>query len=133
MAIRIPNQHPLDINQRVAVGVAVPFSSPSVFIQTFTTLDQIKSNIINYILTNTGERVLNPTFGANLRAQLFENITEDNLSALEIKLINDIRKYFPSVRIDQLTLSPIYEENAIQLVMIYSVLNNATQTIQITL
>lgn len=133
MAIRIPNQHPLDINQRVAVGVAIPFSSPSVFTQTFTTLDQIKSNIINYILTNTGERVLNPTFGANLRAQLFENITEDNLSALEIKLINDIRKYFPSVRIDQLTLSPIYEENAIQLVMVYSVLNNATQTIQITL
>jgi len=84
-------------------------------------------------LTNTGERILNPTFGANLRAQLFENITEDNLSALEIKLINDIRRYFPSVKINQLTLSPIYDENAIQLVMVYSVLNNATQTIQITL
>ena len=133
MAIRIPNQNPLDINQRIAVGVAIPFSSPSIFTQTFTTVDQIKSNIINYILTNTGERVLNPNFGSNLRAQLFENITEDNLSALEIKLINDIRKYFPSVRIDQLALSPIYEENAIQLVMVYSVLNNATQTIQITL
>jgi phage baseplate assembly protein W len=133
MAIRIPNQNPLDINQRVAVGVAIPFSSPSVFTQTFTTLDQIKSNIINFILTNTGERVLNPTFGANLRAQLFENITADNLSALEIKLINDIKRYFPSVRIDQLTLSPIYDDNTIQLVMVYSVLNNTTQTIQITL
>jgi phage baseplate assembly protein W len=133
MAVRIPNQHPLDINQRVAVGVSIPFNAPAVFNSTYTTLDQIKSNIINYILTNTGERILNPTFGANLRAQLFEQITPNTLSALEIKLTNDIKKYFPSVRIDQLTLSPIYEENAIQLVIVYSVLNNATETITITL
>ena len=133
MAIRIPNQHPLDINQRVAVGVAIPFSSPSVFTSTYTTLDQIKSNIINYMLTNTGERVLNPTFGANLRAQLFEQITPDNLNALEIKIINDMRRNFPTVKINQLTLSPIYEQNAIQLVMVYSVLNNTEQTIQIIL
>ena len=133
MAVRIPNQHPLDLNQRVAVGVSIPFNAPAVFNSTFTTIDQIKSNIINYILTNTSERILNPTFGANLRAQLFEQMTLDNLSALEIKLTNDIKKYFPSVRIDQLTLSPIYEENAINLVIVYSVLNNATETIQITL
>jgi phage baseplate assembly protein W len=133
MAYRIPNQHPLDLNQRVAVGVAIPFSAPYVFTQTFTTIDQIKSNLINYILTNTGERVLNPNFGANLRAQLFEQINPNTLSALEIKLTNDIKRFFPSIRIDQLTLSPIYEENAIQLVMVYSVLNNAVETITITL
>lgn len=133
MAYRIPNQHPLDLNQRVAVGVAIPFSAPYVFTQTFTTVEQIKSNIINYILTNTGERVLNPNFGANLRAQLFEQITPNTLSALEIKITNDLKKYFPSVRVNQLTLSPIYEENAIQLVLVYSVLNNATETITITL
>lgn len=133
MAIRIPNQHPLDKNKRIAVGIAIPFSKPSVFTSTYTTLDQIKSNIINYMLTNNGERVLNPTFGSNLRAQLFEQITPDNLSALEIKIINDIRKNFPNVKINQLTLSPIYEQNTIHLVMIYSVLNNTEQTIQIVL
>jgi phage baseplate assembly protein W len=133
MAVRIPNQHPLDINQRVAVGVSIPFNAPAVFNSTYTTLDQIKSNLINYILTNTGERVLNPTFGANLRAQLFEQVTPNTLNGLEIKLINDIKKNFPSIQINQLTLSPIYEQNAIQLVMVYSVLNNATETITITL
>jgi phage baseplate assembly protein W len=133
MAIRIPNQNPLDTNKRVAVGVSIPFSNSSVFNQTFTTLDQIKSNIINYILTNTGERILNPNFGSNLRAQLFENITEENLSALEIKLINDIQKYFSSVSIKELNLIPIYEENSIQLKLTYSVLNNTIQTIQIIL
>lgn len=133
MAYPIPNQHPLDLNQRIAIGVAIPFSAANVFRSTYTTVDQIKSNIINYILTNTGERILNPTFGANLRAQLFEQITPNTLSALEIKLINDLKLYFPSVKVDQLTLSPIYEENAIRLVLVYSVLNNAVETITITL
>jgi phage baseplate assembly protein W len=133
MAFPIPNKHPLDINQRVAVGVSIPFSAPFVFTQTFTTTEQIKSNLINYILTNTGERVLNPNFGANLRAQLFEQITPNTLSALEIKLTNDIKRLFPSIRIDQLTLTPIYDENTIQLIMVYSVLNNNTETITITL
>jgi phage baseplate assembly protein W len=133
MAYRIPNKNPLDINQRVAVGVAIPFSSPSVFRSTFTTLDQIKSNLINYILTNTGERVLNPNFGANLRAQLFEQISPNTLSALEIKLSNDIKRFFPSVQVQQLTLTPNYDENSIQLVLVYSILNNNIETITITL
>jgi phage baseplate assembly protein W len=134
MAYRIPNKHPLDLNQRVAVGVSIPFSNQySVFNLTYTTLDQIKSNIINYILTNTGERVLNPNFGANIRAQLFEQINPNTLNALEIKLTNDIKTYFPSVRINQLTLTPVYEENAIQLFIDYSVLNNDAQTINIIL
>lgn len=133
MAYRIPNQHPLDLDQRVAVGVSIPFSSPSVFNLTFTTTDQIKSNLINYILTNRGERVLNPNFGSNLRAQLFENIDPDTISALEMTIISDIRRYFPMVNINSLTLTPSYEEHAISLVLKYSVLNNVPETIQIIL
>jgi len=133
MAYRIPNQHPLDLNQRVAVGVSIPFSSPSVFNLTYTTTDQIKSNLINYILTNRGERVLNPNFGSNLRAQLFENIDPDTISALEMTIISDIRRYFPMISINSLTLTPSYEEHAIRLVLTYSVLNNVPETIQILL
>jgi len=133
MAYKIPNQHPLDLDQRVAVGVSIPFSSPSVFNLTFTTTDQIKSNLINYILTNRGERVLNPNFGSNLRAQLFENIDPDTISALEMTIISDIRRYFPMVNINSLTLTPSYEEHAISLVLKYSVLNNVPETIQIIL
>ena len=93
MAIRIQNKNPLDINKRVAVGVSIPFNNDSVFTSTYTTIDQTKYNIINYLLTNNDERVLNPNFGANIRAQLFGQITPETLSALEIKLTNDIKKY----------------------------------------
>jgi hypothetical protein len=50
MAFRIPNRFTVDIDARQAIGVSIPFSSPSVFNQTFTTADQIKSNLINYLL-----------------------------------------------------------------------------------
>ena len=57
MAFRIPNKFAVDIDARQAIGVSIPFSSKSVFNQTFTTADQTKSNLINYLLTNKGERI----------------------------------------------------------------------------
>jgi phage baseplate assembly protein W len=105
----------------------------SVFNSTYTTVDQIKSNIINYVLTNKGERVLNPNFGSNLRKFIFENITESNLRALEIKLTNDIKNNFPSVDVISITLSPAYEDNAIQLDIVYSIYGSEAQNIKIVL
>lgn len=154
MAVRIPNKHPLDINKRVAVGVSIPFNGVptnptntlfsgstfptpaplgnSVFNSTYTTIDQIKSNIINYVLTNKGERVLNPNFGSNLRNFIFENLTESNLRALEIKLANDITSNFPSVNVQSVILTPAYDSNAIQLNITYSIYGSGAQNIQIT-
>jgi phage baseplate assembly protein W len=159
MAIRIPNQHPLDINKRVAVGIAIPFNgtgtstgnllftgsagsenlSPtystgnSIFRSTYTTIEQTKYNIINFILTDKNERVLNPNFGGNLRAFLFSNITSDNLQALELKLSNDIQNNFPNVTLTNLTLTPYYDDNAIQLDIVFTVYNGVPQNIQILL
>jgi phage baseplate assembly protein W len=133
MAFRIANKNPLEVNGKTAIGVAIPFNVDDVFRSTYTTVDQVKSNIINYLLTNTNERVLNPNFGSNLRAYLFEGITEANLRALEIKLTNDIQNYFPNVTIDQLTFTPSYEENAITLDFNLSVYNGTPQTVQIIL
>jgi len=88
MAVQVAYQHPLDLNKRVAVGVSIPFNGLIAFNPTYTTTEQIKSNLINFILTNKGERVLNPNFGSDLRRFIFENITESNLRALERKLIS---------------------------------------------
>ena len=105
----------------------------SVFNSTYTTVEQIKSNVINFVLTNKGERVLNPNFGSNLRKFIFENITESNLRALEIKLTNDIKSNFPSVNVTSIILTSAYEDNAIQLNITYSIYGSEAQNIQITL
>jgi len=133
MAYRIPNKHPLDINQRVGVGVSIPFNSPAVFNTTYTTSEQVKSNIINYVLTNNNERVFNPNFGANLRAQLFENMTPISVSNLENNLIRDINNLFPNIRVLSINIQPLYDENIVNISITYSILNNTPETINISI
>ena len=68
MAINIKTGiSPLDFNKNKAIGVAFPFDSPGVFRQSFKEKDAIKSNLINLLLTEPGERIMEPTFGLGLK------------------------------------------------------------------
>lgn len=132
MAYRIPNKNPLDINQRVAVGVSLPFNGTGVFNSTYTTRDQIKSNIINYVLTNPGERVFNPDFGFGLLRYIFNNLEPINIKNLEDDLTQSIETIFSNVIVNSTRLTPIYEQNAINIQIIYTFLNGPLETINIT-
>ena len=133
MAYRIPNKNPIDVGSRVAIGVSLPFNTPQVFTQTYTTQEQIKSNIINYVLTDRGERVFNPTFGSNIRASVFENITPNLLQNLQITLQDDLKMNFPSVNFYKIEITPNYDINVINIAIYYSVYNNPVTEINITL
>ena len=133
MAFKIPNRFTVDIDARQAVGVSIPFSSPSVFTQTFTTADQTKSNLVNYLLTNKGERVLNPNYGGNLRALLFEQISDVTLEGIQIRLSNDLQSKFPYVNVKQLIITPSEDTNIITIFIQYSVLNLDNEVIEINL
>lgn len=132
MAYQIPNKNPLDVIKRVAIGVSIPFNSPSVFNQTYTTNDQLRSNIINYVLTNSGERVFNPNFGLNLQAKLFDNITPVYISNIENQLVSDLQAYFPMVNIKEIKITPDYDNNSITIFINYSYLGD-TNTINLEL
>jgi phage baseplate assembly protein W len=132
MAIRIPNINPIDVNNNVAVGVAIPFNQPAVFRSTFTTVDQTKSNIINYILTNKGERIFNLNFGSNIRSQIFNNSTPQTINNIEMTLQSDLELNFPQVKLHSLTVTPSYDTNTIDIIISYSIYNGEPETIQIT-
>ena len=132
MAIRIPNINPIDVDNNVAVGVAIPFNQPAVFRSTFTTIDQTKSNIINYILTNKGERIFNLNFGSNIRSQLFNNSTPQTVNNIKLTLQSELEINFPQVKIQNLTVTPNYDVNTIDIVIVYSIYNGEPETIQIT-
>ena len=131
MAIILKNKFVDDLNADQAIGVSIPFSSTSVFNQTFDTATQVKSNLINYFLTNKGERLLNPTYGGDLRNFLFEAITPDTLEVLQKRLEEDIVLRFPIVEIKSLTIDATEDQNLINITLIYNVLNLEDEVIEI--
>jgi phage baseplate assembly protein W len=116
---------PIDFDASVAVGVNLPFSGPAVFISNYQTKDAIKNNLINFFLTNPGERVLNPTFGGGLRAFLFEQITLDNLNFLREDINEKLTLYFPNIIINDLIVTGDPDQNTINVTLKYSVLNTS--------
>ncbi len=112
---------PIDFNKSAAVGVNLPLSAPSVFYSNYTTAAAIKNNLVNYFLTNPGERPLNPEFGGGLRAFIFEQITEDNLDNLKEKIQNDLETFFPNITIIDLQVNGFEDRNTINTKLKYSV------------
>lgn len=123
---------PLDLKPSTAIGVSVPFSAPQVFSSVYTTQEQLKYNIINFLLTGKRERVFQPGFGAGLREQLFEQITPQAEAVIENTIRSGIESYFPNVAITELRVVPIQDENTITIVFSYNIINT-NQTDQITL
>ena len=102
MARIIQNKFPIDLQPSKAIGFGFPIDGPAVFIPTFTTREQTKANLVNYLLTNKGERVFNPNFGANLRNLLFENIVESTQDDIKTQIQDAIGLYFPTVEIKKI-------------------------------
>ena len=101
--------NPLDLQKNIAIGVSLPFSKP--FTSTYTTKDQIKSNLINLLLTEVGERVMNPNFGCELRRFLFEGITDFNTEELSASLKNSISVFVPEITVTNIEVAPTSSTN----------------------
>ena len=89
--------NPLDLQKRIAIGVSLPFNGSGVFNKTYTTKDQIKSNLINLLLTNKGERIMNPEFGSDIKKSLFDNITSNLTETLTEKIAESISIFIPQI------------------------------------
>ena len=114
-----------DFYPNVGVGVDLPFNSPSVFRQTFDSNAATKANLINYFLTEPGERYDNPTFGAGLRKFLFEQITNDTFDTVEGDIETKISNYFPQITINKVSIIGSPETNTIKVNVYYSLKNRS--------
>ena len=126
MAQIIDNRFPLDDQKRKAIGFGFPMNGDAVFVPTYQTRNQIKANLLNFILTNKGERVFRPNFGGNLRTLFFNQIdavTEDQLITL---IQSAIANYFPSVIVKEIKFEKGNGEtdrNVIHFVLTYQIIN----------
>jgi phage baseplate assembly protein W len=132
MAFEVQQIFPIDFNKSAAVGVDIPFNAEGVFRLNYTTKAAIKNNLINYFLTNPGERFLNPTFGGGLREFIFEQISDNNIEFLEDRINSDLELFFPNIQIINLEILRNSDNNSITISLSYKVLNtNINDTIEI--
>ena len=133
MAFGAKKIFPIDTRPGTGVGVGLPFNAPAVFPITYTTKEAVKNNLINFFLTNENERYLNPTFGGNLRAFIFEQITSGNIEYLQEDIQNQLGLYFPNVVVANLDINSSIDYNQITVELTYNVIETGiVDTIQLT-
>ena len=120
MAINVQQIDPLDLTPFVGVGVDLPFSGTAVFNTTYQTKDAIKANLINYFLTNKGERFFNPGFGSDIRTILFENINQSKVERLKLTIEEELRFYFPRVSPSKFEITGDPDRNTLRVYLKYS-------------
>lgn len=119
--------NPLDLQKNIAIGVSLPFSGPKgPFNSTYSTKDQVKSNLINLLLTNKGERVFNPEFGADLKRALFEGITDDLTSTIEDLIITNINIFIPAIAATKVDVLSDKDNNKISITVTYQLILSGT-------
>jgi phage baseplate assembly protein W len=123
MDYNIININPLDLSPSKGVGIKVPFDGPTGLNITYTTKDAVKSNILNFFLTGKKERILNPNFGAGIREQLFEQITQGTSQNIEDIISFGLQEYFPQIKLNSLVVNASPDQNIIQVYFKYSILN----------
>ena len=76
-------------------------------------INTIKSDLLQLILTNPGERIMNPEFGTPLKRLLFEpNDFSARLQARNI-IIDSINKWEPRIVIDKIEVSSKIDQSSL--------------------
>jgi len=110
---------PRDLEVNKGIGISVPFNGKGVFNTTYSTKDQIKSNLINLLLTYKGERIENPEFGADLPRLLFENIDEELYQRIQNQIVSSVTTYIPEITLTNIEITPETDENIIYINISY--------------
>ena len=112
---------PRDLDKNKAIGIKLPFNGGGVFKSTYSTQDQIKSNLINLLLTYKGERILNPEFGADLPRLLFDQITDETYNKIQNQIINSVTTYIPEIILTNIEITPDADINSLYINISYQI------------
>ena len=121
MAFNVQQINPIDFQPSVAVGVGLPFSATNVFNSTYTTQDALKANLINFFLTDNGERFNNPTLGAGIRSLLFSQMTQDGTDAIDSAIRVGVSNWFPNITLTNVSIDQSQDSNLVRVSILYKI------------
>jgi phage baseplate assembly protein W len=86
--------------------------------------DSIKEALKNLILTDRGERLMQPNIGSDVRASLFENVSAVTLKILEERVRDVINNFEPRVSVIDVDVTSLYDDNRVQVTIYFYVKNS---------
>ena len=89
------------------IGITLPIhrGKTGYFAQSFDILTQVKSNLINLLLTKKGERPMQPRFGSNLQELIFEQMDNDYKARVESAIRRDVATWMPFLTVRQIEIA----------------------------
>jgi phage baseplate assembly protein W len=122
--------NPLDLNNNVRIGVAFPLNDINMAAGTQTTREQLKTNLLNILLTVPGERINNPNYGIGLKNQVFENNIDS--VTLQENINGQLAFWLPEVIITEVIVQQNIEQYRVSIKLNYSIsLDETEDSIQI--
>ena len=111
MAIKDTTRKPYieDNDENIFIGIDLPFrrsnGKEGYFASTTTTIEAVKNNIRNLVRTNTGERLMQPNLGLNLRNYMFEQFTDETILGVQNDIVDTFKVWLPFVEIRDIQVS----------------------------
>ena len=132
MAIRPTYKSPLDLNPDITIGITFPLMDDGQFIPSDTVKQQVKSNILNVLLTEPGERLFLPDFGVGLKGLLFENVTDTQ--GLRDRMEDQLGEYVPEIQIMDLDVFFDRDKATLSVKLTYAIqFENQIDSIQVNI
>ena len=92
----------------------------------------ISRSIRNIVETIPTERYFDPDFGSDVRSSLFENIDFGIVGVVESQILESIANYEPRVDNVQVEVLPEYDNNALEVTVIYDIIGQDLPTQEYT-
>lgn len=93
--------------------------------------EAVKESIKNLILTDKGERLMQPYIGGNIRAMLFENNTPATIKLIQEQIKTTVETYEPRAYLTDVNVISSLDDNTVQ-VDIYFYINNSERPISLS-
>ena len=121
-----------DKDTRVSVGLALPIgrqpNGDGYFATTKTTMESVKTDIKTLLMTQRGERLMQPLLGMNIRRFLFEQITENTVIEIENDIVETFGTWLPFVELNDINIDTgDQDRNKIKIDIKFNIANAPTE------
>lgn len=113
-----------------AIGITLPLQlgKTGYFEQSFTALQQVKSNLVSLLLTKKGERVFQPELGSDLYSLLFTQMDDEYDANVQSAIQRAVAQWLPFVNLTRIDVSRDTDRNLTTVKIDFSLSSNTNIT-----